>query len=168
MVEIQELTPDQFEWALPELVYLLKECVNDGASIGFLRPLRDEKAFDYWQGVFDTVSQRKIFIAMNEEKIIGSVQLVFINIENQLHRAEISKLIVDPFHRNQKIGHFLVQYLERVAKENGKTLITLDTAGKVAPKFYEHLGYIKCGGIPGFALDVDGKPEANIFYFKSL
>ena len=170
MAEVRELSGAELTEALPSLVNILCACVDDGASIGFLRPMSRELALGFWHDAAQSAASgaRRIFGVPENNILEGSVQLIPIQIQNQPHRAEIAKLIVHPQARRKGHARALMLKAEAVARSAGRTLITLDTAGAAAAALYESLGYTRCGGVPGFALDADGRPEANIFYFKSL
>lgn len=170
MTEIRPLHGADLASALPALADLLCACVDDGASIGFLRPLDKQMARSFWDDVAGASARagRLVFGAFREGRLEGSVQLIPIHIPNQPHRAEIAKLIVHPQARRRGHARALMLAAEAAARNSGRSLLTLDTAGAAASALYESLGYIRCGGIPGFALDADGQPEPNIFYYKSL
>ena len=57
MVHIELITAAQAETALAELVTLLQNVVDDGASIGFIAPLDLEEARAYWLGILPTVAK---------------------------------------------------------------------------------------------------------------
>ena len=58
---------------------------------------------------------------------------------------------------------------ERIARDRGRTLLTLDTAIEDgAGPFYEKLGYIKAGVIADYALKPLGGLCGAIIYYKSL
>ena len=59
--------------------------------------------------------------------------------------AEVSALWVDEKYRNRKIGTDLLYEVEREAKENGCTVISLDTFDWQAKEFYEKNGYFVFG-----------------------
>jgi ribosomal protein S18 acetylase RimI-like enzyme len=170
MAEVCEINPDRLRAELDTFADLLCACVDDGASIGFLRPMDRQTAWQFWEAVCEACvrGERRVFVALKEARIAGCVQLCPIAIPNQPHRAEISKLIVHPSARRQGLARKLMIAAEFAAKTSGRTLLTLDTAGAPAAALYDSIGYVRCGGIPGFALDADGTPEPNIFYYKSL
>jgi hypothetical protein len=58
MPEIMPLQPtDAAKW-LPQLIVLLQDAVDSGASVGFLAPLADVDAYHYWMKAF-FAAQRK-------------------------------------------------------------------------------------------------------------
>ena len=50
-IHIATLQGSALEDARNELVNLLRSCVHSGASLGFLAPLPESDAADYWRGV---------------------------------------------------------------------------------------------------------------------
>jgi hypothetical protein len=62
----------------------------------------------------------------------------------------------------------LLTAAERSAREAGKTLLVADTTSDAAERLYAHLGWQRCGTIPGYALLPDGSPCASTVFFKSL
>jgi len=67
------------------------------------------------------------------------------------------------------IGQALVAALERVARDNGKTLLTFDASViGGATEFYRRLGYHGAGDIPGYAYKPLGGLGATRIFWKSL
>lgn len=157
-----------------ELVALLIECVEAGASIGFLAPLPRGEAEAYWAKVIGDLSGgfRVLLVAREEGtgRILGSAQLACESRANGRHRAEVQKVMVRPAARRRGIASALMKELEAMARARGVWLLFLDTSDSHAGArpFYEALGYVYVGGIPGYALDTHGKPEQNAIYYKTL
>ncbi len=160
--------------ARDELVDLLQVCVHDGASLGFLAPLAESEAVEYWSGVEAQVAAGTVWVVVGRERpagrVVGSGQLRFETRSNGRHRAEVSKLMVLPSHRGRGIATSLMGAMERHARARDVRLLVLDTSeGRGgARQFYERLGYVYAGGIPDFALDPDGTPAANAIFYKAL
>jgi ribosomal protein S18 acetylase RimI-like enzyme len=170
MAEIVELSQGELLDQADALAALLCACVDDGASIGFLRPMDMALARNFWASVAQAQArgERRVFAAYDQGTLEGSAQLCPVLIPNQPHRAEIAKLIVHPQARRKGHARALMQMAETQALAAGRRLLTLDTAGEAATQLYRSLGYVHCGGIPGYALDADGRPEPNLFFYKSL
>ncbi len=168
-MEIKEIK--EVEKYIDNLIELLCDCVNDGASIGFIAPLSKDEAINYWKSVEkDVFSCSKImFLAKENEKVIGSVQLSLCKKKNGLHRAEVEKLMVHTQARGKGVGKALMLTLERKAKELQKSLLVLDTRkGDVASKLYESIGYTLAGEIPTFALNSEGGLDSTLYYYKQI
>jgi hypothetical protein len=52
---IAALSPEQAEAAIGQLAELLIDTVSSGASIGFMPPLDEEEALEYWHGVIEAM-----------------------------------------------------------------------------------------------------------------
>src|SRR2546430_1857622 len=82
----------------------------------------------------------------------GTVTLLLDCPPNQPHRGEIAKMMVRVARRGRGIARALMVEAERVARERGRTLLTLDTADEEgAGPLYEKLGFVKAGVIPAYA-----------------
>lgn len=152
------------------LAELLIDCVDGGASVSFMHPLPLPKALAFWRGVTDGVAQgeRALLVAEDAEGIVGTVQLVLGLPDNQPHRAEVAKMLVHRRARRQGLGALLMQAAEQVARECGKTLLVLDTAGDEAERLYARLGWQRVGVIPGFALLPQGGLCDTTYFYKVL
>jgi GNAT superfamily N-acetyltransferase len=71
--------------------------------------------------------------------------------------------------RRLGIATRLLGTAETRAIELGRTLLLLDTVtGSPAERLYSGLGWQHLGSVPGYALNVDGVPEAATFMWKRL
>ena len=168
---IERLTPEQASAAIDELVILLQDTVESGASVGFLPPLSREDACAYWDKVIHQVSDetRVLLIARVEDEIAGSVQLEAARWVNGMHRAEVQKLMVHRRFRQQGIGRGLMQVVEEEARKIGRTLLVLDTRrGDVAEGLYVRLGYSRAGVIPKYALSASGQLDDTVILYRQL
>ncbi|HEY1007865.1 MAG TPA: GNAT family N-acetyltransferase [Sphingobacteriaceae bacterium] len=146
---------------------LLTATVNEGASIGFLAPLEEHTADTYWESV--PAAGTLLLSAWLNGTLAGSAQLHLCLKENGLHRAEVCKLMVLPQFRRKGIARKLMETIHRLAAENGRTLLVLDTrAGDPSNTLYQSLGYVPAGKIPGYARSSDGQLEATVLYYKRL
>jgi len=163
---LHSLTDAQVE----ELARVLIDCVEGGASVGFLLPLTPQRALEFWQRVARAVAdgRRAIFIAEEQGRILGTVQLVLDMAENQPHRGEISKMLVRTEARRRGVGEALLRAAEAAARAAGRTLLVLDTATPDAARLYERLGWERSGDIPDYALYPDGSPCTTTFYYRRL
>ena len=112
------------------LVDVLVDCVHSGASVSFMAPLSAERALAFWQGVARGVAagERLLLVAEDAQGVLGTVQLVLDQPDNQPHRADLSKMLVHQRGRRQGVGAALMQAAEAAARAAGKTLLVLDTA----------------------------------------
>lgn len=149
---------------------LLIDCVAGGASVGFLAPLPPATAATYWNKVAaDLGPGLALWVAESEGTVVGSVQLSLCLKENGCHRAEVQKLFVHSAFRGQGIASRLMAAVESFAREQGRSLLVLDTqAGSHAETVYRHLGWTRLGEIPNYARSPDGTLHATAYYFKEL
>jgi GNAT superfamily N-acetyltransferase len=80
----------------------------------------------------------------------------------------VSKLLVHRRARRRGLGASLTRAAETVARENGKTLLVLDTASAEAERIYGRLGWRRVGVVPGYALWPEGGLCDTAFYYREL
>ena len=102
------------------------------------------------------------------EGIIGTVQLILGQPENQPHRADLSKMLVHRRARRRGVGAALLRAAENVARDCGKSLLVLDTASGDAERLYAKLGWQRCGVIPGYALLPHGGLCDTTYFYRTL
>jgi GNAT superfamily N-acetyltransferase len=155
----------------PQLCEILVDCVEHGASVGFLAPLAQADADAYWRRVERAVGDGRCVLlvaALEDGVVTGTVQLDVDTLPNQPHRATVSKLLVHTASRRRGMGEALMAELERVAGDLGRWLLTLDTATADAERLYERMGWTPSGAIPNYALNPDSTLTATTFYWKEL
>lgn len=134
---------------------ILRAVVYDGAGVSFVVPFSLEEARAFWRdAVLPAVRRgtRRVLVARDGSRIVGTVQLELAMPPNQRHRAEVLKLLVHPDARRRGIARSLMIALESVARSEHRTLLTLDTwTGSHAESLYRALGYVTVGVIPRFA-----------------
>ena len=169
-IMIESLDPNESSEAVAGLAAVLKDCVEGGASVGFMAPLPVERATDFWRSVVSGVAAggRILLVArtLPDRQIVGTVQVVSAQPENQPHRADIAKMLVSPSARRQGIGAMLMRAAEDAARQAGKTILVLDTVTDGdAERLYERLGWIRSGIIPKYALWPEGGfCDTTVFY----
>lgn len=170
IIRLTHLAPQDIE----QLADVLLDCVAGGASIGFMSPLSRERAIAFWQGVAEGVARgsRAILVARDpsdNNRIVGTVQLILDLPDNQPHRADLVKMQVHSRARRQGLGEALMLAAENLARELGKTLLVLDavTDGDAA-RLYARLGWIRVGDIPHYALMPDGTPCGTTYFYRDL
>ena len=151
---------------------MLFDCVEGGASVGFMLPFDRERAEAFWVGALESASagDRVVLVAEDPDAgvILGTVQVVLTAPENQPHRGEISKMLVHRGARRRGIAEALMRAAEGAAREAGKTLLVLDTASDSAERLYERLGWQRVGVIPDYALWPQGGFVDTIVFYKHL
>jgi GNAT superfamily N-acetyltransferase len=156
---------------LDALTDVLIDCVEGGASVGFMHPLTRDRARGFWRWISMRVAsgERAMLVAKDAQGICGTVQMIMTLPENQPHRADVTKMLVHRRARRQGIGSALMKGVESLARENGKNLLVLDavTDGDAA-RLYEKLGWVRVGDVPHFALMPDGATCSTTFYYRDL
>jgi len=169
---IQRLAPNDITAELPALCALLEDCVEGGASIGFLWPMSLGEADAYWRSCLAPVTDgSKLLLVARDDVggIIGTVQLVLAERANSRHRAEVSKLMVLRSARNQGTGRALMLALEDEARRHGRTTLVLDTfLDGGAENLYRALGWTEAGRVPEYATWPGGTLGATVYYYKLL
>ncbi|HLH20524.1 MAG TPA: GNAT family N-acetyltransferase [Bryobacteraceae bacterium] len=171
--DIAALAGSEAHGACGALADVLIACVEGGASVSFLAPLAREKAEAFWRGVAESVERGERALVVARERgsgrIIGTVQVLLKQPENQPHRADVAKMLVHPGARRRGIGAQLLAFAEEAARASGKTLLVLDTAtGGDAERLYERLGWVRVGVIPDYALWPDGRLCSTTVFYKRL
>jgi GNAT superfamily N-acetyltransferase len=170
-LDIRCLTAEEVREHVRGLGEVLADCVEGGASVGFMLPFATEDAIPYWRSIADSVSrgERLCLAALADGLVVGTAQLVFAAMPNQPHRADVSKLLVHRKARKHGVGSALMHRLEIEAALHGRSLLVLDTAvGGGAEALYERLGWQPSGEVPGYALWPEGGECATRFYWKRL
>ncbi len=156
---------------IDELAGVLIDCVEGGASVSFMHPLAPARAQAFWRRVTAGVAAgaRALLVAEDESGIVGTVQLVLEQPENQPHRADLSKMLVHRRVRRQGLGAALMRAAEDMARDCGKTLLVLDTVtGSDAERLYMRLDWVRVGIIPDFALLSRGGLSPTTVFYKAL
>jgi len=150
---------------------VLIDCVEGGASVSFILPMTRAKAEAFWRTAGAGVARGERVVLAAEDaagSIVGTVQVILAQPENQPHRGDLAKMLVHRRARRQGIGAALLVAAESSARDEGKTLLVLDTASDDAERLYARQGWERCGQIPNYALLPDGRPCATTYFFKSL
>lgn len=171
MVQIERLDATGAEAALAELVELLRDAVDGGASVGFLPPLDDGEAARYWAGVLADVAAggRLLLLARGDGRTVGTAQLELVAKPNARHRAEVQKVLVHSTARRRGVGAALMTAVEAAARGAGRSLLVLDTVpGDDGERLYRRLGYIEAGRVPAYARNGGGGLDPTVIFYKLL
>ncbi|HEY3599891.1 MAG TPA: GNAT family N-acetyltransferase [Paraburkholderia sp.] len=154
------------------LADVLIDCVEGGASVSFMLPLQREKALDFWRDVADGVTrgERALLVAEDSDgRVVGTVQLILAQPDNQPHRADVAKMLVRRDVRRRGIAQRLISAVDALARDEGKNVLVLDTVtGGDAERLYERAGWQRVGVVPKYALMPDGEFCATTFFYKHL
>lgn len=164
--QLETVTEEELEG----LAAVVLDCVEGGASVGFMQPLSRERALAFWRGVAADAQagRRALLVAEDETGIIGTVHLVLAQPDNQPHRADLCKMLVLRGARKRGVGAALMDAAEHAARKAGKTLLVLDTASDDAERLYARMGWRRLGVIPGFALLPQGGLCDTTYFYREL
>ncbi|HEX8920510.1 MAG TPA: GNAT family N-acetyltransferase [Pyrinomonadaceae bacterium] len=168
---IEQLSEEEAKAILPQLVGLLQDSIESGASVGFMPPLTAETAEDYWIETLTELGQGKriLLVSTEAQAVTGAVQLALCTKQNGLHRAEVQKLLVHTRFRQRGIARSLMKAVEDAARKVGRTLLVLDTEqASVAESLYESCGYTRAGVIPQYARNALGSLHPTVVFYRLL
>ena len=171
-IVIRRIDADETVARIENLADVLIDCVEGGASVSFMLPLPRGKAVAFWRGVADGVSrdERVLLVAENSNgEVVGTVQLILAQPDNQPHRADVAKMLVHRKARRRGIAQGLMDAIDAAARSEGKLVLVLDTVtGGDAERMYERAGWQRVGSVPKYALMPDGEFCATTFFYKHL
>jgi GNAT superfamily N-acetyltransferase len=156
-----------------ELASVLADCVEGGASVGFVLPFTVEDARAWW---LDALAEpgALTFVARPDDgagggRAVGVVRLHPVAKPNGSHRADVAKLLVHREARGRGVARALMDALEAEAARRGRWLLVLDTeTGSPAEGLYARRGYERAGTVPAYAGVPDGTLVPTTFMWKRL
>ena len=103
---------------IASLSAVLLDCIEGGASVGFMASATRERADRFWQRIADDVATgaRAILVAEDALGLCGTVQLVLDMPDNQPHRADLCKMLVHRRARRRGLGAALMREAETRAR----------------------------------------------------
>lgn len=170
-VLIRSIDAEEAAARIDDLADVLIDCVVGGASVSFMLPLPRDKAAAFWQGVAAAVArkERVLLIAESDGEIVGTVQLIVAQPDNQPHRADVAKMLVHRKARGRGIAQQLMHALDEAARSAGKSVLVLDTVtGGDAERLYARAGWQLVGTVPRYAMMPDGAFCGTSFFYKHL
>ena len=171
-IQVRRVSAHEAAQCVDALADVLIDCVDGGASVSFMSPLPREKAVAFWQMVAGGVElgERALIVAQTDDgQIVGTVQLVLAQPDNQPHRADVAKMLVHRRARRRGVAQQLMAAADATARDEGKTVLVLDTVtGGDAERLYARAGWQRVGAVPKYALMPDGSFCGTTFYYKHL
>jgi GNAT superfamily N-acetyltransferase len=171
-INIRCIGPNEAAACAEALADVLVDCVEGGASVSFMWPLPRDKALAFWRGVAEGVARDERALLIAEDAagaILGTVQLILAQPENQPHRADVAKMLVHRRARRQGIAQRLMAAVDEVARAEGKTVLVLDTVtGGDAERLYARAGWQRVGVVPNYAHMPDGAFCGTTFFTKQV
>ncbi|WJR68454.1 GNAT family N-acetyltransferase [Neorhizobium sp. CSC1952] len=171
MTTIRIIDADEARAVLPDLCEILSDCINGGASVGFMLPFGPKDAEAYWREIAAAVEAGGIILAVAEVegRVVGTVQVGLASKPNQPHRGDLMKLLVHRSARGLGLSRRLMDAVEREAARRGRTLLVLDTAtGSDAEKIYPRFGWERVGVIPDYAMWPEGGFCGTTLFYKRV
>jgi GNAT superfamily N-acetyltransferase len=156
---------------IEQLVSVLVDCVEGGASVSFMSPFSHGEALAFFRKVATSVAagDTVLLAARLAGKIIGTVQLGLDTPPNQPHRADVRKLLVHRAARGHGVGAALMAQAEEEARRRGRWLLVLDTVpGENGHRLYLREGWTQTGIVPDYALFPDGRQCDTAIMWKRL
>jgi len=171
-ITIRSLGTNEAMACVDALADVLIDCVEGGASVSFMLPIARDTAIAFWRRVAEGVAHGERILLIAESgagRIVGTVQLITAQPENQPHRADVAKMLVHRDARRQGIAQRLLAAVDEYARRAGKSVLVLDTVtGGDAERLYERAGWLKVGTVPNYALMPDGAFCGTTFFHKQL
>lgn len=172
MTAIERLDAAAAEAGIAALGAILRDCVEDGASVNFVLPFSQTEAESFWRRQLPAIASGEaiLFAARHEGLLAGTVILALDTPPNQRHRADIRKLLVHRRARRHGLARALMRAAENEAQRLGRSLLTLDTVqGSTAEGLYLALGYTVLGVMPRYALAANGTTfDSCTFFYKDF
>ena len=171
-VIVRRVGADEAHACVEGLADVLVDCVEGGASVSFMLPIGRDKATAFWRNVAADVEHGGRILLVAEDgagQIFGTVQVITAQPENQPHRADVAKMLVHRRARRNGIAQQLMIAAEDAARQEGKTVLVLDTVtGGAAERLYQRLGWQHVGHVPDYALMPTGELCGTTFYCKQI
>ncbi|EKS66427.1 MULTISPECIES: GNAT family N-acetyltransferase [Caballeronia] len=171
-ITVRRLGANEVTRYIEALADVLIDCVEGGASVSFMLPISRATAVEFWTRVANGVvrNERILLVAESADgHVLGTVQVVIDQPENQPHRADIAKMLVARRARRRGIAQHLMSAADDAARAAGKSVLVLDTVtGGDAERLYQRAGWQRVGVVPNYALMPDGTLCGTTFFHKQL
>jgi ribosomal protein S18 acetylase RimI-like enzyme len=157
--------------AIARLAAILIACVDNGAAVGFLKPLASAKAREFWRRAASGVGAgtRVLVGAWRGGILLGAGTLDLTTPETQVHRAHLQVILVDPACRRSFLGRQILHALEQAAAARARTLLTAEVpAGEAGESLFRRAGWTQAGLIPSFSQDPDGAAHPAVSFWKQI
>jgi GNAT superfamily N-acetyltransferase len=171
MTTVRRLDGDAAAAAVPVLAGILLDVVEGGASVHFLWPLTRARAEEFWRAVAAKVTAGETILLVGEldGRVVGTVSVLLVTIDNQRHRFEIAKMLVHRSARRRGVAATLMRAAEAAARDAGRTVGVLDTVtGQDAERLYRREGWTEVGVIADYALTPHGELCSTTIFTKRL
>lgn len=168
---IRRLDAAEMPGRLDDLAAVLMDAVAHGASVNFMAGITQEEAAAFWRSQVPGVADggKRLLVAGDGGRLVGTLLLNLAHQPNAPHRAEVGKMLVLSSARRRGLGGRLLAAAEDVAREAGRTLLMLDTeTGSAGDLLYRSYGWTECGRVPDHSFRPDGRLAETTMFFKTL
>jgi GNAT superfamily N-acetyltransferase len=127
MISIEKVDNNSMQHFIAPLAVTLMQCVEQGTSIGFVKPFGLAQSTAFWEAKFQQKRsgyRLELFVASIKGVIAGCVMLDLETSANQTHRVDIAKLLAHPHYQRKGIAIELMQALEKHALLIGRSLFS--------------------------------------------
>lgn len=170
-IAIRILDVLEAEARLDELSAILVDAVAHGASVNFMAGFSASEGCAFWRAQLPGLASgdKRLLVADDDARLVGTVMLILAPQPNAPHRAEIGKMLVLSAVRRQGVGARLLAAAETTAREAGRTLLMLDTeSGSAGDGLYRRSGWTVLGVVPDHAFRPDGRLAETTLFYKVL
>jgi len=168
---IRPLGADEAAARIGELAAILRDAVENGASVNFMAGLTEAEATLFWRGQLAGIAEgsRTLLVAERDGAIVGTVVLTLAPQPNAPHRGEIGKMLVHSSLRRRGLGRRLLEEAEAAARQQGRSLLLLDTqTGSAGEVLYRRCGWTEYGVVPNHSHVPKGGLSPATFFYKEL
>ncbi len=168
---IRRLDAAEMAGCLDDLGAVLVDAVAQGASVNFMAGITQELAAAFWRSQMLSVADggKRLLVAADGERLVGTLLLTLAHQPNAPHRAEVGKMLVLSSARRRGLGRRLLAAAEDMARDAGRTLLMLDTeTGSAGDMLYRSCGWTECGRVPEHAFRPDGRLAETTLFYKAL
>ncbi|GAC1344783.1 MAG: hypothetical protein NVSMB18_23110 [Acetobacteraceae bacterium] len=155
---------------LQQLCEAADAAIIEGGGFGWVKSPGRLALESYFRGVL-LVPERELFVALLDDVIVGSAQLVRPprNNEAQAFSATMMHSFIAPYARGHGLARLMTRRVEDGARALGYHVLNLDVreTQTAAIHLYEGLGYQRWGEHPCYAR-VGGTTVRGIFFVKLL
>lgn len=154
-----------------QLAELLMDAVLHDTQADYQPIQNREEAAIYFHSLRNALAkgERLLWVACDQQGVVGSVQLELCIRPDGRNRAEIQQLLVHSRARRTGVGKQLIAALEQEAVHRQRGLLYFDTlVGSATEAFYRAQGYQRLGELPDFACLAEGYYCPAVIYYKRL
>lgn len=154
-----------------ELLDCWVEASNAGGAVGFVGPVTPEDVAPVLdRSIAEAHDGRRLLVVLRSgERLAGFGYLSFNAMPQQSHWATVLALMVHPKHQGQGLGRVLLDGIADVARERGLEFLVLQYRdGLGLGDFYEKLGFVEVGRVPGCIRVAPGDDRDGVEMMRRL